>query len=150
MGLVGWGCGGAAGMGYWQAQALPALFPVDWRVRLLHGSASAAALSTRSCKTLACNSRSHGLMGPLACMSCQAPMHSRRSAQAFTPERPRAPPAPCFSAEGMKRQKAAYHWDKRSKKYVKLQPNETIKAGKRSLRTESGAKVGHAAPHSFS
>lgn len=33
---------------------------------------------------------------------------------------------------------SAWHWDKKSKKYVKLQKNETIKAGKR-VRNESGA-----------
>ncbi|GAB4823750.1 hypothetical protein N2152v2_010796 [Parachlorella kessleri] len=48
-------------------------------------------------------------------------------------------------AEGMKRQKAQFHWDKRSKKYVKLQPNEVVKAGKR-VRTESGGKGRDAAP----
>ncbi|EFN52851.1 hypothetical protein CHLNCDRAFT_138323 [Chlorella variabilis] len=37
------------------------------------------------------------------------------------------------------RARTQYHWDKRSKKYVKLQAGETIKAGKR-VKTESGAK----------
>lgn len=39
------------------------------------------------------------------------------------------------------RQAAQFHWDKRGKKYVRLQAGETVKAGKR-VRTESGAKVG--------
>ncbi|KAL4420282.1 hypothetical protein ABPG77_005622 [Micractinium sp. CCAP 211/92] len=43
-------------------------------------------------------------------------------------------------ADGMRAQsRVQYHWDKRSKKYVKLQAGETVKAGKR-LKTESGAK----------
>lgn len=31
----------------------------------------------------------------------------------------------------MRSQKSQYHWDKRSKKYVKLQADETVKAGRR-------------------
>ncbi|KAL4439981.1 hypothetical protein ABPG75_002982 [Micractinium tetrahymenae] len=43
-------------------------------------------------------------------------------------------------ADGMRAQsRASYHWDKRSKKYVKLQTGEAVKAGKR-VKIESGAK----------
>ena len=49
--------------------------------------------------------------------------------------------SPSGTADGMRAQsRAQYHWDKRSKKYVKLQAGEAVKAGKR-VRTESGAKV---------
>jgi hypothetical protein len=36
--------------------------------------------------------------------------------------------------------RSAFHWDKRGKKYVKLQAGESVKLGKR-VKTESGAKV---------
>ncbi|KAL2612800.1 hypothetical protein R1flu_024492 [Riccia fluitans] len=43
-------------------------------------------------------------------------------------------------AAGQQKQKATYHWDKKSKKYVKLNRGETVSAtGK--IKTESGAKV---------
>ena len=42
--------------------------------------------------------------------------------------------------EGLQQQKRRIVWDKKSHKYVQLQKNETVKAGKR-VRTESGAKV---------
>ena len=38
----------------------------------------------------------------------------------------------------MAQQSRRFHWDKRSKKYVQLQPNEQVLAGKR-IRTESGS-----------
>ena len=37
--------------------------------------------------------------------------------------------------------KSSFHWDKRGKKYVKLQAGEVIKGGKR-VKNEAGAKVG--------
>ncbi|PRW33125.1 DEAD-box ATP-dependent RNA helicase 29 isoform X1 isoform B [Chlorella sorokiniana] len=43
-------------------------------------------------------------------------------------------------ADGMRSQKRAqFHWDKRSKKYVKLQAGEAVKGGKR-VKTEAGGK----------
>jgi len=43
-------------------------------------------------------------------------------------------------AAGQRAQRAQYHWDKRGKKYVKLQPGEVLKGGKR-VKTESGKLV---------
>ena len=37
-------------------------------------------------------------------------------------------------------QQKRHHWDKRKRRYIQLQPNEEVKAGKR-LRTESGARA---------
>lgn len=37
----------------------------------------------------------------------------------------------------MNQQSKRYHWDKRKRQYVQLQPNEQVKAGRR-MRTESG------------
>ncbi len=42
------------------------------------------------------------------------------------------------AAGAAKMRSAAWHWDKKAKKYVKLNKNEAMKAGKR-VRTESGA-----------
>ena len=42
--------------------------------------------------------------------------------------------------EGMVEQRRNFHWDKRKKQYVQLQPGEKLRAGKR-MRTESGASV---------
>ena len=36
-------------------------------------------------------------------------------------------------------QQKRHHWDKRKRRYIQLQPNEEVKAGKR-MRTESGAR----------
>lgn len=36
-------------------------------------------------------------------------------------------------------QQKRHHWDKRKRRYIQLQPNEEVKAGKR-LRTESGGR----------
>ncbi|EFJ35983.1 hypothetical protein SELMODRAFT_438217 [Selaginella moellendorffii] len=41
---------------------------------------------------------------------------------------------------GVQKQKATYHWDKRSKKYIKLNRGEKITASGK-IKTESGAKV---------
>ncbi|KAF3440128.1 hypothetical protein FNV43_RR18406 [Rhamnella rubrinervis] len=41
---------------------------------------------------------------------------------------------------GMQRQKSVYHWDKRSKKYIKLNNGERVTASGK-VKTESGAKV---------
>lgn len=43
-------------------------------------------------------------------------------------------------AEGIQSVKGGYHWDKRHRKYVQLQPGEQLRAGKR-MRAESGAAV---------
>jgi len=43
-------------------------------------------------------------------------------------------------AEGIQSVKGGYHWDKRHRKYVQLQPGEQLRAGKR-MRAESGASV---------
>ena len=44
--------------------------------------------------------------------------------------------------DGDRRKRANYHWDKKKKKYIKLQPGEELRAdGKRSLKNESGARV---------
>ncbi len=48
-------------------------------------------------------------------------------------------------AEGIQSAKGGYHWDKRHKKYVQLQPGEQLRAGRR-IRAESGASVMDA-PH---
>ena len=40
----------------------------------------------------------------------------------------------------MAKQQRNYHWDKRKRRYVQLQPGEQVMAGKR-MRTESGASV---------
>ncbi|XP_022749200.1 putative DEAD-box ATP-dependent RNA helicase 29 [Durio zibethinus] len=42
--------------------------------------------------------------------------------------------------EGLQKQKSRYHWDKRSKKYVKLNNGERVTASGK-VKTESGAKV---------
>ena len=42
--------------------------------------------------------------------------------------------------EGMAQQSRQFHWDKRKRQYIQLQPGEKVKAGKR-LKTESGASV---------
>jgi hypothetical protein len=42
---------------------------------------------------------------------------------------------------GMASQQRRFHWDKRKRAYVQLQPGERLKAGKRQ-RVESGALVG--------
>lgn len=42
---------------------------------------------------------------------------------------------------GMAAQQRKFHWDKRKRCYIQLQPNEKVQAGKRKL-TESG-KLGH-------
>ncbi|GMH00892.1 hypothetical protein Nepgr_002731 [Nepenthes gracilis] len=42
--------------------------------------------------------------------------------------------------EGMKKQKGLYHWDKRSKKYIKLNNGEHVTASGK-VKTESGKKV---------
>jgi DBP10CT (NUC160) domain len=34
-------------------------------------------------------------------------------------------------AEGIAASKGSYHWDKRHRKYVQLQPGEAVRAGKR-------------------
>ena len=44
------------------------------------------------------------------------------------------------SQEGMAQQSRQFHWDKRKRQYIQLQPGEKVKAGKR-LKTESGASV---------
>jgi ATP-dependent RNA helicase DDX54/DBP10 len=45
--------------------------------------------------------------------------------------------------DGDRRKRANFHWDKKKKKYIKLQPGEELRAdGKRNLRNESGARVG--------
>ncbi len=44
--------------------------------------------------------------------------------------------------------KGTYHWDKRHKKYVQLQPGEEVRAGKR-MRAESGAAVSFLAVFTF-
>lgn len=36
--------------------------------------------------------------------------------------------------------KGSYHWDKRNRKYVQLQPGETMRAGKR-MRSDAGTPV---------
>ncbi|XP_030934393.1 putative DEAD-box ATP-dependent RNA helicase 29 isoform X1 [Quercus lobata] len=41
---------------------------------------------------------------------------------------------------GMKKQKSQYHWDKRSKKYIKLNNGDRVTASGK-IKTESGAKV---------
>ncbi|KAJ8762906.1 hypothetical protein K2173_023035 [Erythroxylum novogranatense] len=41
---------------------------------------------------------------------------------------------------GLQKQKASYHWDKRSKKYIKLNNGERVTASGK-IKTESGAKV---------
>lgn len=46
-------------------------------------------------------------------------------------------------AEGIAASKGGYHWDKRHRKYVQLQPGEALRAGKR-VRAESGVAV---SPH---
>ncbi|KAJ4700843.1 DEAD-box ATP-dependent RNA helicase 29 [Melia azedarach] len=43
-------------------------------------------------------------------------------------------------SQGMQKQKQVYHWDKRSKKYIKLNNGERVTASGK-VRTESGAKV---------
>ncbi|XVE55234.1 hypothetical protein DITRI_Ditri03aG0143000 [Diplodiscus trichospermus] len=43
-------------------------------------------------------------------------------------------------SEGLQKQKSRYHWDKRSKKYVKLNNGERVTANGK-VKTESGAKV---------
>ncbi|XAR62412.1 RNA helicase [Bertholletia excelsa] len=43
-------------------------------------------------------------------------------------------------SEGLQKQKSRYHWDKRSKKYVKLNNGERVTASGK-IKTESGAKV---------
>ncbi|KAJ4841689.1 putative DEAD-box ATP-dependent RNA helicase 29 [Turnera subulata] len=43
-------------------------------------------------------------------------------------------------SEGLQKQKATYHWDKRSKKYVKLNNGERVTASGK-VKTEGGAKV---------
>uniref|UniRef100_A0A2P2JPG4 RNA helicase n=2 Tax=Rhizophora mucronata TaxID=61149 RepID=A0A2P2JPG4_RHIMU len=43
-------------------------------------------------------------------------------------------------SEGLQKQKASYHWDKRSKKYIKLNNGERVTASGK-IKTESGAKV---------
>ncbi|GLU16619.1 hypothetical protein SLE2022_330440 [Rubroshorea leprosula] len=43
-------------------------------------------------------------------------------------------------SEGMQKQKSRYHWDKRSKKYIKLNNGERVTASGKVI-TESGAKV---------
>ncbi|PIN14126.1 RNA helicase [Handroanthus impetiginosus] len=42
--------------------------------------------------------------------------------------------------EGLHKQKSSYHWDKRSKKYVKLNNGERVTASGK-IKTESGAKL---------
>ncbi|XP_010537323.1 PREDICTED: putative DEAD-box ATP-dependent RNA helicase 29 [Tarenaya hassleriana] len=42
--------------------------------------------------------------------------------------------------EGMKKQQSVYHWDKRSKKYIKLNNGDRVTASGK-VKTESGAKV---------
>ncbi|KAL0432252.1 UNVERIFIED_CONTAM: putative DEAD-box ATP-dependent RNA helicase 29 [Sesamum latifolium] len=44
------------------------------------------------------------------------------------------------NSEGLKKQKSSYHWDKRSKKYVKLNNGERVTASGK-VKTESGSKV---------
>ncbi|KAF6141151.1 hypothetical protein GIB67_006596 [Kingdonia uniflora] len=41
---------------------------------------------------------------------------------------------------GMQKQKSVYHWDKRSKKYIKLNNGESVSASGK-IKTESGSKV---------
>ncbi|KAL5738234.1 hypothetical protein ACOSP7_030995 [Xanthoceras sorbifolium] len=43
-------------------------------------------------------------------------------------------------SQGLKKQKSVYHWDKRSKKYIKLNNGERVTASGK-VKTESGAKV---------
>ncbi|KAF2300349.1 hypothetical protein GH714_012274 [Hevea brasiliensis] len=43
-------------------------------------------------------------------------------------------------SQGMQKQKTVYHWDKRSKKYIKLNNGERVTASGK-IKTESGAKV---------
>ncbi len=50
-----------------------------------------------------------------------------------------------FAQAGMANQSRNWHWDKRKKRYVMLQPGESVTAGKR-VRTESGARGGGAGP----
>lgn len=50
------------------------------------------------------------------------------------------PQAACAHAcmqEGMAHQSRRFHWDKRKRQYVQLQPGETVRAGKRH-KTEAG------------
>ncbi len=49
--------------------------------------------------------------------------------------------ASCGAQAGMASQQRRFHWDKRKRAYVQLQPGERLKAGKRQ-RVESGALVG--------
>ena len=72
---------------------------------------------------------------PACAASCPLPTPPR------PPACPHLPPPPAEGMRAQARARTQYHWDKRSKKYVKLQAGETIKAGKR-VKTESGAKVG--------
>ena len=44
-------------------------------------------------------------------------------------------------AGGMTARSKQYHWDKRHKRYVKLQPGEELKPSGKRMKTESGAKV---------
>ncbi|OWM85148.1 hypothetical protein CDL15_Pgr027935 [Punica granatum] len=44
------------------------------------------------------------------------------------------------NSEGMQKQKSQYHWDKRSKKYVKLNNGDRVTASGK-IKTESGSKV---------
>ncbi|WCJ41235.1 DEAD-box ATP-dependent RNA helicase 29 [Euphorbia peplus] len=44
------------------------------------------------------------------------------------------------NSEGMQKQKTVYHWDKRSKKYIKLNNGDRVTASGK-VKTESGAKV---------
>ncbi|KAL0365928.1 UNVERIFIED_CONTAM: putative DEAD-box ATP-dependent RNA helicase 29 [Sesamum radiatum] len=44
------------------------------------------------------------------------------------------------NSEGLQKQKSSYHWDKRSKKYVKLNNGERVTASGK-VKTESGSKV---------
>ncbi|KAL0369295.1 UNVERIFIED_CONTAM: putative DEAD-box ATP-dependent RNA helicase 29 [Sesamum calycinum] len=44
------------------------------------------------------------------------------------------------NSEGLQKQKSTYHWDKRSKKYVKLNNGERVTASGK-VKTESGSKV---------
>ena len=46
----------------------------------------------------------------------------------------------CTMQDTLASQQKRHHWDKRKRRYIQLQPNEEVKAGKR-LRTESGARA---------
>ena len=56
------------------------------------------------------------------------------------PYRRRSDHKSAYLQEGLATHQRNYHWDKRKRRYIQLQPGEQVRAGKR-LKTESGKSV---------